>query len=137
MRRRIPRPLLDRFLGGPEPPDLGGYADIIVRDVEALLNTRAASVFGDDEEEGDAAYGLPDLTVAGRTEGRLERLAWLVERCLDKYEPRLTRVRVEAWPPSPEDFDRLTVRITAALAGFEKGPVLNLEVPLPAGPAAG
>lgn len=132
MKTNIPRPLLDRFLGASGGPDnLTAYADAVLRDVEALLNTRAVSVFGGDEE--DLGYGLPDLTLAGRGDGELDRLAWRVRSCLDRYEPRLTNIRVEALPPAPGEIERLTVRITAALAGYERRPDLNMEMPLPVG----
>lgn len=123
----MPRPLLDRFLGQTAPPDLEAYAEIILRDAEALLNTRLSSPLG---EAGEAAYGLPDLSLAGRTGGELMKLAGAVRRCLESYEPRLTNIRVEARPPEPVEIDSVTVFIEAGVAGFEKHPPLSLEVPV-------
>lgn len=126
----MPRPFLDRFLTGPGPADVETYAGIILRDIEELLNSRRSSPLGEDGEEPDLSYGLPDLSLTGRTDGELMQLARAVRSCLEVYEPRLADIRVEALPPEPEDIDRLTVRVTAALTGYEKLPGLTLEMPL-------
>lgn len=126
----IPQPFLDRFLGQAGPPDLEAYAEIVLRDVEELLNSRLSSPLGESGEDVEAAYGLPDLTLTGRSDGELLKLAWSVRRCLENSEPRLTNIRVEARPPEPVEIDRLTVRIEASLAGFEKQPGLTLELPV-------
>jgi type VI secretion system lysozyme-like protein len=126
----MPRPLLDRFLDRTRSADFEAYAGIVLRDVEELLNSRLSSPLGEFDEDAEVAYGLPDLTLTGRTEGELLKLAWAVRRCLASYEPRLTGIRVEARPPEPVEIDRLTVRIEAGLAGFEKHPGLVLELPV-------
>ena len=126
----VPRPFLDRFLGKAAPPDLEAYAGIVLRDVEELLNSRLSSPLGEEGGEGEAAYGLPDLTLTGRTEGELMKLALAVRHCLTAREPRLTGIRVEARPPEPAAIDRLIVQIEATLTGFEKHPSLKLEMPV-------
>lgn len=135
-KTRPPRPLLDRFLGGP-PEDLDGYIAVILRDLEALLNTRSDRP----PEGGDPAtvldYGLGDLSVAGRSESDLLRLALAVKKRVEVFEPRLCRVQVEPLPELPPEPDRVRLRLTAALAGFETQPRLDLELPLELKPAPG
>ncbi len=122
-----PPPLLDRFLGQAGPLSFEAYAGIVLRDAEDLLNTRLSSPLG---EEGGAAYGLPDLTVAGRTGGEFMKLAGAVRHCLETYEPRLKNIRVEARPPDQAEIDSLTIYIEAALTGFENFAPLSLELPV-------
>ncbi len=85
------------------PPDLERYAEIVLRDVEELLNSRLSSPLGETGGEDEAAYGLPDLTLTGRADGELLKLALAVRRCLSAYEPRLTGLRVTARPPEAAD----------------------------------
>ena len=135
-RIRPPRPLLDRFLGGP-PDDLVGYIAVILRDLEALLNTRSGRL----PEGGDQAtvleYGLADLSAAGRSQDDLLRLALAVKKRVEVFEPRLCRVQVEPLAEMPPEPDRVRMRLTAALTGFEVQPRLDLELPLELIPAPG
>ncbi|MDR2946937.1 MAG: type VI secretion system baseplate subunit TssE [Candidatus Adiutrix sp.] len=130
MKAATPWPLLDRFLSAAGPADAEAYAGLILRDVEELLNSRLSSPLGEAAEESEAGYGLADLSLGGRGEGDLLKLARAVRRCLELYEPRLERVRVEARPPSPAEIDTLTVRIEAGLAGADCRHDLALDVPV-------
>lgn len=135
MKVEIPRPFLDRFLGEGRPKSVEQYAVIILRDVEELLNTRLIPHPADGCDLPE--YGLPDLSVNGRTNGELSRLAWQVKFCLEEYEPRLKHIEVEPLGPSLAEPDKLAVRVTAVLTGFEKQPALHWEMPLSITAASG
>lgn len=126
-----PAPFLDRFLSKSAAVDAEQYRDSVLRDTEDLLNTRLSSPFGEPGEEPEAAYGLADLSVTGRTEGELMKLACSVRHCLEQYEPRLRDIRVEARPWDAASPDRLTVDIEAALTGLAGAAPLSLEIAVP------
>ncbi|HEV7221123.1 MAG TPA: type VI secretion system baseplate subunit TssE [Pirellulales bacterium] len=97
--------------------DVGEMKASVMRDLEALLNTRQTrSDLMRDAPDAEIAqsvltYGLPDLTSVGAAspEAR-EALRWAVEEAIRRFEPRLMDVRVSA--SDVEDaFDR-TLRLT-------------------------
>lgn len=97
--------------------DLGQLKQSVVRDLEALLNTRQArgGLLQDSQESELAqsvlAYGLPDLTsVSTDSPQARETLRWAVEETIRRFEPRLIDVRVEQREPEGP-FDR-TLRLT-------------------------
>lgn len=136
LKPRPPRPLLDRFLGGP-PEDLDGYIAVILRDLEALLNTRSDRPPEGEERATVMEYGLGDLNSASRGESDLWRLSLAVKKRVEVFEPRLCRVQVEPLTELPPEPDRVRLRLTAALTGFETWPRLDLELPLELKPAPG
>jgi type VI secretion system protein ImpF len=68
----------------------------LLRDLEWLLNTRCISEDPDAEHEylpeSVRYYGLEDVSQAWKAPGDLRRM---IERTIQKYEPRLTDVRVK------------------------------------------
>jgi type VI secretion system protein ImpF len=71
----------------------------VLRDVEALLNTRCGLTrlpAGCPELAQSAlTYGLPDFTaVAIASRDERERIRRAIQRALEAFEPRLTRIRV-------------------------------------------
>lgn len=126
--------ILDRLLDdapdvSTEPPwswtqDLQELKRAVVRDLEALLNTRQARLeLLRDSPEAEIAqsvltYGLPDLTSA-KIDGPEAREAVRrgVEDAIRRFEPRLIDVRVQAHDPDgPHDrVLRLTVEAWLAM----------------------
>lgn len=89
----------------------------VVRDLEALLNTRQTRTEllaeSPDAEIAQSVltYGLPDLTsVTGDDPFAREQLRLAVEQAIHRFEPRLIDVRVQAREPEGS-FDR-TLRLT-------------------------
>lgn len=90
------------------------------RDLENLLNTRwqYRSVPPELEElQGSLVnYGIPDFSGARlSTAGGREQLRTIVEKSIEDFEPRLTKVRVTVLPPGDELDRRLRLRIDAML----------------------
>jgi type VI secretion system protein ImpF len=86
------------------------YELSVVRDLEALLNTRQTLVHASDEagelSQSVLTYGMPDFTSAGVGSAReREQLRQAIERAIRRFEPRLRQVRVSLHPPKGE-FDR-------------------------------
>jgi type VI secretion system protein ImpF len=67
----------------------------LLRDLEWLLNTRCISEEPDPQQEylpeSIWYYGLEDVSQAWKTAGDLRKM---IERTIERYEPRLTDVRV-------------------------------------------
>jgi type VI secretion system protein ImpF len=112
-----------------EPPwswtqDLRELKQAVVRDLEALLNTRQTRLESiEDSPDAEIArsvltYGLPDVTSAkvDSLEAR-EAVRSTVEQAIRRFEPRLIDVRVVAQEPEgPSDrVVRLTVEAWLAL----------------------
>lgn len=105
-----------------EPPwswtqDVGDLKQSLMRDLEALLNTRqTAQRLTRDAPDAEIAqsvltYGLPDLTsFAATSDDARETLRWAVEEAIHRFEPRLVNVRVVLREPESK-FDR-TLRLT-------------------------
>lgn len=131
--------LLDRLLD--DAPDvstepawswtqsLGELKQSVMRDLEALLNTRQACTelaLGAAKAEiaqSVLTYGLPDLTSASAAspEAR-ETLRLAVEAAIRRFEPRLIDVRVRA-NEMADAFDR-TLRLTVeALLDMDPEPI--------------
>lgn len=97
--------------------DLRELKQSVVRDLEALLNTRQTRTEllanSPDAEIAQSVltYGLPDLTsaTADNPDAR-EQLRLAVEEAIRRFEPRLIDVRVHAREPEGS-FDR-TLRLT-------------------------
>ncbi len=103
--RIVRRSVLDRLIqsGEPEPrtaaESVRALKDAVMRDVEWLLNTRRIATLAPPElsEVNNSVYhyGLADITSvsAGSVTARRELLR-RVEQCVERFEPRLTSVRV-------------------------------------------
>lgn len=127
---RLVPSILDRLIDdqpevSTEPPARTGQIvrDIkasVRRDLENLLNTRWRCIEWppnlDNLELSMVNYGIPDFIGAQRRVGRkLERLLEEIRRAIERYEPRLQNVRVEAIT-SQDPMDRtLRFRIRAML----------------------
>lgn len=127
-RPRPPRPLLDRFLDQGPPENFDDYIAVILRDLEALLNTWAGSS-ADGAGETVLEYGLAGLGAADRSQAALLRLSLAVKKQVEIFEPRLCRVRVEPLLDGPSEIDRGKILLTASLTGYEHQPPLELELP--------
>lgn len=128
---RIRLPLLDRLLDAdPDaPPTLPpSHAEAVEalrravrRDLEALLNARRRRLPSPDHlgelPVSPIGYGVPDPTSGSFTdEDRRRALAAEVEATIERFEPRLTSIRVFLSDLDPDLFDRtLRVRIEALL----------------------
>jgi type VI secretion system protein ImpF len=90
------------------------------RDLENLLNTRwqcrSVPLELDELQVSLVNYGIPDFSGARLTtaEGR-EKLRSIVEKSVELFEPRLTKIRVTMQPPADELDRRLRLRIDAML----------------------
>lgn len=92
--------LLERLRAYEQDPDRRGVwnAELILASVlghlKALLNTRQGSAMIADD------LGLPDFTNMIRSfdDMTYEQLSGHIETVLEKYEPRLTRTRIEVLP---------------------------------------
>jgi type VI secretion system protein ImpF len=105
--------LTDLERGADSDPSVGRAQSIrqmkaaLRRDLEWLLNTRRVK-----EEETDQNtelyrslfnFGLPDITSVSLHSPRDQaRLAWLIERTIEIFEPRLKGVRVSLEAPTAE-----------------------------------
>ena len=130
-----PRPLLDRFLdseinGTPEE-----YMAVIMRDLEALLNTRADRKLNEGSPLTVLDYGLHDFTADNLSDDGILKLSLAIKKSIEIFEPRLSQVKVEPLPGAAA-IDQFTVRVTAQLAGFENRPELVLDWPLKINAAA-
>lgn len=97
--------------------DVDGLMHSVVRDLEALLNSRQArpDLMRDAPDceiaQSVLTYGLPDLTSNSVGSGKdRETLRWAVEDAIRRFEPRLIDVRVNLREPE-NSFDR-TLRLT-------------------------
>lgn len=99
--------VLDRLLGEDGPPaggtpwsrSVARHRASLLRDLEALLNTRRTIEPAPPELAQVRAsvhhYGLPDLGSFSAADGQTrEELAREVELAIQRFEPRLSRVRV-------------------------------------------
>lgn len=97
--------------------DRRGFRESVRRELERLLNTRCPFPAHRlaDRPRSVIDYGLPELTgfSANRVEDR-ERLAELIRRTIEAFEPRLAEVRVRL-EPVPGDFLSLTGQVEAML----------------------
>ena len=90
------------------------------RDLENLLNTRwqcrNVPPELDELRVSLVNYGIPDFSGArlSTSDGR-EKLRTIVEQSVERFEPRLTKVRVTVLPPADELDRRLRLRIDAML----------------------
>lgn len=110
--RIVRRSVLDRLIqsGEPEPRTASESVRVrketVLRDVEWLLNTRRIYLMAPPElvelQDSVYHYGLPDITSVSADSAALRRdLLRQVEGCIERFEPRLTGVRVtEAAKPA-------------------------------------
>ena len=101
----------------------------VVRDLEALLNTRQThTALLNDTPDAQIAqsvltYGLPDLTSAtGDNPEAREQLRVAVEEAIRRFEPRLIDVRVQAREPEGP-FDRTLHLTVEAWLAMDPDPV--------------
>jgi type VI secretion system protein ImpF len=90
------------------------------RDLENLLNTRWRCVNWppdlDQLELSLVNYGIPDFTGANMSQlSERERLRTIIERVIEKFEPRFKTVRVTMTDPEDETDRVLRFRIDAML----------------------
>lgn len=99
--------------------DRRGLRESVRRELERLLNTRCPFPAHRlaDRPRSVVDYGLPELTgfSANRVEDR-ERLAELIRRAVEAFEPRLAEVRVRL-EPVPGDALSLAGHIDAVFQG--------------------
>lgn len=99
--------------------DRRGLRESVRRELERLLNTRCPLPAHRlaDRPRSVIDYGLPELTgfSANRAEDR-ERLAELIRRAVEAFEPRLAEVRVRL-EPVPGDALSLAGHIEAVFQG--------------------
>jgi type VI secretion system lysozyme-like protein len=99
--------------------DRRGLRESVRRELERLLNTRCPIPAHRlvDRPRSVLDYGLPELSgfSAQRFEDR-ERLAELIRRAVEAFEPRLAEVRVRL-EPAPGDVFSLAGHIEAVLLG--------------------
>lgn len=102
--------------GGPDPKRM---IDSIVRHLERMLNTRRGSAqIGED-------YGIPDVTdLTSGLPDTLRDLERMIRNMIQKYEPRLTAVRIK-FIPQDENMLAVSFQIVARLIlEEEKDPVV-------------
>jgi type VI secretion system protein ImpF len=119
--------VLDRLI---DPDSAGtsaqrGYSinqvvEAIHRDLEDLLNTRQTLTrLPEDLTEVRGSilgYGLPDLvSLNATTERQREDIGRILEKVVEKYEPRLTDVRATMIPTGQENLRSVRFRIEARL----------------------
>ena len=106
--QRLTPSILDRLTADPAPnsPSVGmtfelrQMVDVVRRDLEELLNTRRAARASADafEEVRDSVvtFGMPDLSsVPAGTEGEREEVGRIIEKIINRFEPRLREVRAQ------------------------------------------
>lgn len=133
-----PVPLFDRLFGSaPESTDgrlldADGLEASIRRDFSRLLNVRSGLAV-DDFLQTDGTvldYGLPDLvSLSSQSDTDLQRLATVVTRAIELFEPRLSRVQVRARPD--EAFPQ-AARLTISAAVGVGHQLRRVEFDLPA-----
>jgi type VI secretion system protein ImpF len=94
--------------------DLRDFEQSVLRDVEAMLNTRQSrAALPDDFKEVSQSvltYGLPDMTTAGvGSQEDCENLRHAVELALNRFEPRIRQVVVRV--REPESPNERTLRL--------------------------
>ncbi len=126
-RELFPRPLFDRLMlderGRGAAPGLGAreYIEAIRRDVEVLLNSRSRLKMEEQLPDGElwsvTEYGLPDFShLTPQSSDDRQALIRAVTAALDRFEPRLREVEVEASIPPDGECLSLELSITACLA---------------------
>jgi type VI secretion system protein ImpF len=117
--------LLDRLADGMPFLELGVYKERLARDLETLLNTRAApapAALGD----SILAYGLPDLSSLSLLDpGDRLRLAGRIQSAIQRFEPRLADVLVGL--EIPRDRRVLRFRVDALLAFHPRRPPVRFD----------
>lgn len=109
-----------RGAAGRRGPSITEVKEQVRRDVEDLLNTRwRCTSWPKNLEQLKVSlvnYGLPDFTGANlNTPENRQEFRYILERAIEDYEPRLTRVKVEL-TDDVEPLDRtLRFRIDAVL----------------------
>jgi len=99
--------VLDRLILGGQPvprtvsESTAAVKDAVMRDIEWLLNTRETTARMPDGQEltevqhSVFTYGLPDISsISGDSERARRELLKQVQERLERFEPRLTSVRV-------------------------------------------
>jgi type VI secretion system protein ImpF len=97
--------VLDRLILGGQPvprtvsESTAAVKDAVLRDIEWLLNTRETSAKAPDEltelQNSVYTFGLPDISsMSGDSERARRELVRKVQERLERFEPRLSSVRV-------------------------------------------
>jgi type VI secretion system protein len=116
------RTLLERLYGASAPKNESGsraLLESVRRNLERILNARMGTA------PGSPDYGLPPLSqfLFGSADS-MSRLAALVERAIDQYEPRLRRVRVRQSQSDPaSEYLTLNLDITGVLDDAQRARV--------------
>lgn len=121
MKAKLQMSLIDRLAGGDDSrPTLTRIRQAVRRDLECLLNARRTWLPLDKANKelhtSVLGYGLPDFTVMElSTEDGRQWLCEEVERTINRFEPRLTRVSVTLREAEAPLDRQLRLRIDAIL----------------------
>ena len=124
--RALRRSVLDRLIqtGEPEPrteaESVRALKSAVMRDVEWLLNSRQIIDVAPEgfEELRNSVYhyGLADITSVSADSPAVRReLLQRVEQCVERFEPRLTAIRVSEVPAEGETTRNIRFRVEAML----------------------
>lgn len=122
----VRRSVLDRLIQSGDAEPRSGAESVralkaaVLRDVEWLLNTRriARPAPAHLTELASSVYhfGLPDITSVSADSKRLrQELLLEVQACIERFEPRLSLVRVMEPPAEGEDRRDIRFRVEAVL----------------------
>lgn len=121
MKAKLQMSLLDRLAEGDDSrPTLARIRQSVRRDLECLLNARRSwlplEASARELKTSVLGYGLPDFTVMDlSTEDGRQWLCDEVRETINRFEPRLTRVRVELRDGDTPIDRQLRLRIDAVL----------------------
>jgi type VI secretion system protein ImpF len=132
--RIIRRSLLDRLIqsGEQEPRNeaesVRAMKSSVMRDVEWLLNSRQIATVAPaalvELQDSVYHYGLADITSVSADSPSVRReLLRRVEKCVERFEPRLTSVRVSGAPSEVEGQRQIRFRVEATLRIDDPEPI--------------
>ncbi|GAB3457811.1 type VI secretion system baseplate subunit TssE [Massilia terrae] len=129
--------MLDRLMGAAAEADgrmtLDQVKDLIARDLEALLNTRAMPRWFDAHPRARGSvlnYGLADFAGMCLTSSEdREAICASLKLAIETHEPRLTQV-CATLEPSGGSINRLHIAINAKLLVGENGETVNFNAVL-------
>jgi type VI secretion system protein ImpF len=132
--RIIRRSLLDRLIqsGETEPrsqaESVRALKASVMRDVEWLLNSRQIATVAPaalvELQNSVYHYGLADITSVSADSPSVRReLLRRVEKCVERFEPRLASVRVSEAPSEAEGQRQIRFRVEATLRMDDPEPI--------------